>query len=165
MDLVTWIKHTGLHTWLAESVGWFPYPTSLAVHSMGMGIIVGLSVAVNLRILGVVPDLPLAPLKKLFPFMWLGFWANAISGVALTFADPEKLVNWDMWIKFSCLALALVTLRLIQAQVFRNPNPEKGPLSLWSKVLAAASIFFWAGTITAGRLSAYIGCGDKQPCG
>ena len=163
MDIVTWIKHTGVHTWLAESVGWFPYPTSLAVHSMGMGIIVGLSVAVNLWILGVVPDLPLAPLKKLFPFMWLGFCANAITGVGLAFADPEKLLNGAMWIKFTCLALALVTLRLIQTRVFGNPHPAE-PLSLRSKVLAAASIFFWAGTITAGRLSAYLGC-NLGSCG
>ena len=156
MDIVTWIKHTGAHAWLAESVTWFPYPFTIALHSMGMGIIVGLSVAVNLRILGVVPDLPLAPLKKLFPFMWLGFWVNAISGVGLTFADPDKLVNWVIWIKFTCLALALVTLRLIQTRVFGNPHPEE-PISLQSKVLAGASIFFWVGTITAGRLSAYIG--------
>jgi len=41
MDIVAWIKDTGLHTWLAESVGWFPYPTTLALHSAGMGIVVG----------------------------------------------------------------------------------------------------------------------------
>ena len=156
MDLVTWMKHTGVHTWLAENVTSFPYPFSLAVHSMGMAIIVGLSVAVNLRILGAVPDLPLAPLKKLFPFMWLGFWLNAITGVGLAFADPDKLLNWMIWIKFTCLALALVTLRLIQARVFCNPHPEE-PLSFRSKVLAGASIFCWAGTITGGRLSAYLG--------
>lgn len=157
MEIVAWIKDTGAHTWLAESTGWFPYAVTLALHSMGMAIAAGMSVAVNLRLLGAVPDLPLAPLKKLFPFMWLGFWINAISGVGLFFADPEKLVNWMIWIKFLFLALALVTLRLIQTRVFGNPHPENGPLWLRSKVLAGASIVFWAGVITAGRLSAYLG--------
>ncbi len=156
MDIVAWIKDTGLHTWLAESVGWFPYPTTLALHSAGMGIVVGMSLAVNLRLLGVAPELPLAPLRKIFPFIWLGFWVNAISGVGLTFTDPDKLLNWMIWIKFAFLALALVSLRIIQSRVFGNPHAEE-PLSEPSKALAVASIVFWVGVITAGRLSAYLG--------
>ena len=157
MDLITWIGQTGVHRWLAETPFWFPYPFVIAVHSMGMGIIVGLNVAVDLRILGAAPGIPLAPLERFFPVMWLGFRLNAITGAGLMTAHPELLANWVMWIKLTCIALSLVSLRLLRAQVFRDPNLDKGLLSLRSQLLAGASIFFWAGAITAGRMTAYLG--------
>ena len=153
--IIIWMQETSLHTWLAENSSWFVYPLTLAFHSLGMGIIVGMNVAISLRILGAVPELPLAPLARFYSFVWFGLIANAISGVGLVFTDPEKLLNWILWVKFSGLALALVTLGLLRAEVFGNPNLDKVPLSLRSKVLAGALIFFWALTIWGGRFSAY----------
>ena len=156
MDFITWIQQTGIHKWLAETPFWFPYPFIIALHAMGMGVIVGMNVAIDLRILGAAPGMPLAPMERFFPVMFLGFCVNAITGVGLTITHPELLLNWVMWIKFTCIALALVGLRLLRAQVFRDPNLDKGPLPLRSQLLAGASIFFWAGAIMAGRMTAYI---------
>ena len=50
MDFIAWIGETGFSTWLRESPSIFPYPFIIACHSIGMGIIVGTSVAVDLRI-------------------------------------------------------------------------------------------------------------------
>lgn len=155
--IISWIQSTGMHQWIATSPSWFVYPPILALHSMGMAIIAGGSTVISLRILGAARDLPLAPMERFFPFIWLGFWVNAISGVGLFITDPEKLVNWDIWIKFAFLALALVTLRMLRAEAFGHSNPAREPLSPRSKVLAGALILFWAGTIWAGRFSAYIG--------
>ena len=155
--IIAWISQTGAHRWIAESPFWFPYPFMIALHSMGMAVVVGLGVALDLRILGAARDIPLAPMEKFFPVMYLGFGVNAVTGVFLFITSPEMLVNWDMWIKLTCLALALVTLRLLRKQVFGDSNPDKGPLAQRIQLLAGASIFFWAGTIMAGRMTAYLG--------
>ena len=109
--IIAWISQTGVHRWIAESPFWFPYPFMIALHSMGMGVVVGLSVALDLRILGTARDIPLAPMEKFFPVMYLGFGVNAVTGVFLFINSPEMLVNWDMWIKLTCLALEAVEIR------------------------------------------------------
>jgi hypothetical protein len=157
MDFIAWIQQTEVHRWLGESPFWFPYPFIIALHAMGMGVVVGTNVAIDLRILGAARAIPLGPLARFFPVMYVGLAVNVITGAGLMITHPELLLNWVMWIKFTCMALALVSLRLLRWKVFRNTNLDEGPLPLLSQVLAGASIFFWAGAITAGRLTAYIG--------
>ena len=159
MDFIAWVQQTEIHRWLAESPYWFPYPFIIALHAMGMGVIVGMNVAIDLRVLGAVSDIPLAPLEKFFSVMWIGFGVNAVTGIGLTITHPELLLNWVMWIKFTFIALALVSLRLLRARVFHDPNLDQGSLSLGSRLLAGASIFFWVAAITAGRMTAYIDVG------
>ena len=155
--IIAWIGQSGIHRWIAESPYWFPYPFIIALHSMGMGTVVGLSVALDLRILGAASGMPLAPMAKFFPVMGFGFAVNVITGIGLFINSPEQLVNWVIWIKFTCLTLAMVSLWLLRTQVFRDPDLDKKPLSMKSQVLAGASIFFWAGTVMAGRMTAYLG--------
>jgi len=157
MDFIAWIQETEVHRWLAESPYWFPYPFIIALHAMGMGVIVGMNVAIDLRILGAARAIPLAPLARFFPVMWVGLGVNVVTGIGLMITHPELLLNWVMWIKFACMALALVSLRLLRWNVFGNPGPDDGPLPRLSQLLAGASIFFWTGAITAGRMTAYIG--------
>jgi hypothetical protein len=157
MDFIAWIQQTEIHRWLAETPFWFPYPFIIALHAMGMGVIVGMNVAIDLRILGAAHDIPLTPLERFFPIMWLGFGINAITGVGLTITHPELLLNPVMWIKFTCIVLALGSLRLLRAKVFRDPKLDQEHIPLGRQILAGASIFFWAGAILAGRLTAYIG--------
>ena len=40
-----------------------------------------------LRLLGVARSIPLAPLRGLFPVMYVGFWVDALSGLALLSAN------------------------------------------------------------------------------
>ena len=157
MDFIAWVQQTELHRWLAESPFWFPYPFIIALHAMGMGVIVGMNVALDLRILGVASGIPLAALESYFPIMWLGFAVNVITGVGLTITHPELLLNQVMWIKFSCIFLALGSLRLLRARIFRDPKLDPAHIPVGHRILAGFSIFFWAGAITAGRLTAYIG--------
>ena len=49
MDFIAWIEQTEVHRWLGESPYWFPYPFIIALHAMGMGVIVGMKVAIDLN--------------------------------------------------------------------------------------------------------------------
>jgi hypothetical protein len=123
-----------------------------------MGVVVGINAGIDLRILGLAPALPLAPMEKFFPLLWIGFWVNAFTGVILLAADATtKMMNPDFYVKMGFIALAIINLRMIRNRVFRDPFIDKKPMTPDAKVLAVTSMIFWLGAITAGRLMAYVG--------
>jgi len=123
-----------------------------------MGVVVGINAGIDLRILGLAPALPLAPMERFFPLLWVGFWVNAFTGVILLAADATtKMMNPDFYVKMGFIALAIINLRIIRNRVFRDPFIDKKPITSDIKVLAVTSMIFWLGAITAGRLMAYVG--------
>ena len=158
MGLFIWLEHTRFAIWLHESESVFAFPMVLLLHTIGMGLLVGLATVVNLRLLGCIPRVRLAPMLKLFPLMWLGFWINAVTGVLLLIADAtNKLANPVFYIKLVLVALGVLSIIAIRSHVFRDPALDKAPISSNGKALAVASLVLWATAITAGRLMAYLG--------
>jgi hypothetical protein len=157
MDLFVWLESTGLASWVRESSSLWAYPTILFMHSLGMTIVVGLGIAIDLRVLGVASDMPMAPLQKLFPYLWTGFAINAVSGLLLLIADATtKFANPIFYLKLLCIGLAVVATVMLR-KIFRSPGLDKVPLTSTAKFAALASLLFWIGAITSGRLMAYIG--------
>jgi hypothetical protein len=141
-----------------ESSSLWAYPTILFAHTVGLGFLVGMNTAVDLRMLGFAQRIPLAPMERFFPVMWFGFWVNAVSGALLLIADAStKLTNPVFYIKMAFVTLAVLNMVLIRRRVFRDSALDTVPLGGTAKVLAATSIVFWMGAITAGRLMAYFG--------
>jgi len=158
MDFLLRIEQLGFSSWVRESPSIFAYPTVLLLHTIGMALVVGVNAGFDLRILGVAPELPLAPMEKFFPILWAGFWVNAVTGTVLLMADAStKLLNPVFYVKMVFIALAVVNLSMLRRRVFHDPHVDKRPLSTNAKVLAVTSLIFWLGAITAGRLLGYIG--------
>jgi len=158
IELLMQLENMAFPTWIRTSPSTLAFPGILLLHTIGMGIIVGVSAGIDLRILGLAPAIRLAPLEKYLPILWFGFWVNAITGTLLLIADASaKMTNPDFWVKMVFIALAVINLRMLKTQVFRDPQIDKGALSPQVKLLAATSLFFWLGAITAGRLLAYVG--------
>ncbi len=158
MDFLARLEQSGFSVWVRESGSLWAFPGILLMHTYGMAVLVGIVAAVDLRILGFAPAMPLAPLAKLFPLLWVAFWVNAVTGTILLVADATtKMTNPDFGIKMLFIALAVITQRLIQKQVFGDPQLDRMPFSPQAKRLAVSSMVFWLGAITAGRLLAYVG--------
>src|SRR5689334_24043097 len=87
MDMFAALQASAYGVWVRESPSLWAYPRVLTAHTIGLGILVGGNVALDLTILGVFPGIPVAPLERLYPIMWLGFWINAMSGLSLFIAD------------------------------------------------------------------------------
>ena len=158
MQFLTWVENTAFASWVRESSSLWAYPTILFMHTVGLGFLVGLNAAIDLRILGCAHELPLAPMERFYRVMWAAFWVNALSGLALLIADATtKLANTVFYIKMGFVFLAVVNMVLLRRRVFRNPPPELTPVTGLGRALAFTSLLFWAGAITAGRLMAYFG--------
>jgi len=158
MEFLKWVEMSAFSTWVRESPSPFAFPTVLLLHTIGMGLCVGINAGLDLRILGFAPALRLGPMTRFLPVFWLGFVVNAITGTMLVMQDAtSKLRNPDFYVKMVFIVLALTTLRTIQNRVLADPNLDKTPFSGNAKLLAVLSLFFWLGAITAGRLLAYVG--------
>ena len=151
-----WLESTSFSVWMRESPSIFSFPMILAVHTIGLGLLAGINVALDLRMLGFAARVPLAEFRRLWPFLWLGLWMNALSGIALLVAYPTKaLTNPLFYIKLALIGAALVVLRSIRQ--FRLADgialAIRDRRSI--KTLAMASLVCWAGAIAAGRFLAY----------
>lgn len=145
-----WLETTALSVWLVESPSLFAFPGILAAHTVGLGLLAGLSAALDLRLLGVAPGISPAAFVRLRPVMWFGFWLNLTSGLLLLLAYPTKaLTNPVFYLKLGLIGVALIVLR---AQLRAARDGWTGP---GTTRLAVLSLVVWAGAITAGRLLAY----------
>ena len=152
------LENLGFSQWVKQSGSLWAFPGILLAHTYGMAVLVGIIAAIDLRILGLMPALPLAPLQKFFPLIWIAFWVNAITGTMLLVADAStKLTNPDFGVKMAFIVLAVINQRIIQKRVFGDPDVDRRPFSSNAKLLAVMSLVCWLGAITAGRLLAYIG--------
>jgi len=150
------LEHTNLSTWLRESPSVFGFYFVLVFHTLGLSLVVGPNVVIDLRLLGLFREIPLAPLKRWFNVMWVGFCINAISGIFLVLAYPVKaLTNPVFFLKLTFIAVAVWIMQRIKKQVFDDSSLAAGVIASNARMLAMSSIALWAAAITAGRLLAY----------
>ncbi len=153
------IENSAYAVWVRESPSIFAYTAILSLHAIGLAIIVGINTLVALRLLGFVPGIPLQPLRKLFPWMYLGFAINLFSGTSLLVANlTNDLGNWLFLAKLVFILFAMINLELTRMYVFDKPaaaGAAAGALPKHSGTFAVASIVLWSFAMVAGRFTAY----------
>jgi len=150
------IEASSFSTWLRESDSVFAFYFILCLHTIGMLMLVGPSAAIDLRILGMARDIPLAPLEKCFKLIYTGFGINVVSGTLLVYAYPTKAVtNPDFYIKLSLIGIGMWTVTRIKKRVFDDTTLSEAARMARGAALARWSLVIWIGVITAGRLLAY----------
>jgi hypothetical protein len=159
MQFLASLEHSAFGTWVREAPTIWAYATILFLHTVGLGFVVGVNVAIDLRILGVARQIPLAPMRKLFPWMWAGFIVNALSGIALLIADATtKLANPVFLVKMAFITLGVVNMAWSKRKLFDDPAAlEQVPATSHAKRVAIVSLILWIGATTAGRLMGYLG--------
>ncbi|HEX6993915.1 MAG TPA: hypothetical protein VF339_07185 [Gammaproteobacteria bacterium] len=159
-DFIEFIEGTAIAVWVRESPSIFAYTTVLSLHAMGLAIVVGVGAAVSLRVMGVFRGLPLAPMLRLFPIMWIGFTINALSGVLLLMANASGMLsNFMFLIKLSLIAVAVVNMELLRHRLAAEVPAGGGGVgdvpSSQVRALALSSLVLWIAVIISGRLTAY----------
>ena len=143
MSFLTWLEASPVSTWVNQSDSVFAYPMVLFIHTVGLTLLVGINLAVNLRTVGFAPQIPAGGLQKLYPVMWTGLALSIVSGALLLAAKATTMgVNPAFYVKMACVVAAVAIVFGVGAR---------------NKALAVVSIVLWFGAITAGRFMAYIG--------
>lgn len=158
MGLFQWIYDSGFGQYMRESL--WGYPIALTVHSIGMGLLVGVLVVVDLRILGLFRSrMPFQVVKPIIAVAIFGFIINLISGCFLFVSDAVNYVhNAPFLIKIAGVVAGMVVLGLmVKTPEFKRIQTVQagavGGVNL--RTLAWASLFIWTTSITAGRLIGY----------
>jgi hypothetical protein len=154
MSVLAWLESSAFSSWLKESPSLLAYPAVLFLHAVGLVFTAGPSTVISLRLLGVGRQLPVAPLDRFFPLIWIGFWTSAVSGLVMLAVDATtKLANPMFSVKMIFVAASVVLMvlvrRLLNSGGTRALEPSRG------RWLALASLACWVGAIAAGRFMAY----------
>jgi len=156
MSFLETLQNSAFAAWVAGAPTILAYPTILALHTVGLGVVVGTNAIVDLRLLGVGKDVPIAELKRVFPPMWMGFALNLATGVALFIAAAEQFGTMPLfYVKLSLITIALLIAGRIRRVVVRHAPASDASIPRQAQILAAASLMLWIGAITVGRLMAY----------
>jgi hypothetical protein len=131
------------------------WPTIESIHFIGLTLLLGSIAAWDLRLLGLMKDVPVAAFHRLVPFAMLGFAINAASGTLFLMTDPDQYVyNSAFHLKFLCLGLAGLNVVLFYLTMFRRVRmlgPGMQPPVL-ARLNGAVSLVLWVTVIVCGRM-------------
>lgn len=132
------------------------YPAANVVHLAGMVAVVGSTVLMDLRILGLVRQLPLAPLVRILSRTAMaGLVLIVPSGLVLFSADAVSLVRTPVFqLKLLTIGAALAAaglFRIAYGDLDRHASESPAP----ARALAAASMILWPLAGVLGRLIGY----------
>jgi hypothetical protein len=150
---LAWLEASGLGECVRSSTP--GYPSMIALHAIGMAIMVGLSLVIDLRVLGWFAGIPLPALQRFFKIAWIGFGINFVSGSALFAAQATSyIVDWVFLTKMGLVLLGAITAGILQPAT-ANAGAT-GAVSGGTKAIAGIAIVFWLVAIVMGRLTAYL---------
>jgi len=134
------------------------WPASETLHFIGMCLLFGTVLLVNLRMLGMVKNVSFAALHGLLPWAMVGLGINMFTGMLFFIAAPEQYTGSTVFYWKIGLLLAaganLLYLTVVDQAWAVGPGDD-APLT--TKVIAVSAIFLWAGVIYCGRMLPFIG--------
>lgn len=150
------IEDSSFSVWMRESDSPFTFYLVLLFHTFGLSLLVGANALVDMRLLGFFQSIPIAPLKRFFRIMWIGFWINATTGALLLISYPTKaLTNPVFYTKLVIIGFAIWILMKLEKEVFTGTAAPQADVIARGATLAKWSLALWVGAISAGRLLAY----------
>lgn len=134
------------------------YPALSALHILGIALLLGNILLLDLRLLGVLRQSALSDLFKLFSRLaGIGLLLAIGSGVLLFSVQPLQYVsNQAFLLKMLLLALALLNLLIVHLSQAWRQACSGGPVSNSLKLTAASSLLLWLTILVAGRWIAFV---------
>lgn len=154
---MAWLETTALAEWVRTSL--IGYPFVLTVHAVGMAIMVGLVIVIDLRLVGRFERIPYASLHGLLKLAWFGLAINAISGAAIFTSQAASYVTSPTYILKMIMVVggALIAWRMqpiLRASAAGWDGGMAVPGSM--QMLAKISLAMWLIAIITGRFTAYL---------
>lgn len=134
------------------------WPTSETLHFLGMSLMFGVLLIVNLRLLGLMKGMSYPSVHRLLPFGIMGFGINFVTGMLFFIAAPEQYIE-NVSFHWKMILLGLAGLNFLFLTVFdgawKLAPGDDAPLA--DKVLAASALCLSVGVMYFGRMLPFIG--------
>lgn len=127
----------------------------MAVHFIGLAIIIGTVGILDLRMMGFLKQLPVGPLHRFMPWAMAALAANIATGLLAFIGQPENYIySGALWLKVvGIMLIGLNAAAFYLTDVFNRAEPlkagEDAPMS--AKLIAVSSLFLWIFVIVMGR--------------
>lgn len=149
---------------LARTVGDFVantpwmWPTCETLHFIGLTLLMGVVLVVDLRVLGVMKGVSFASLHRLLPLAAIGFGVNVITGILFFVGIPHQYTgNRAFYWKLALVLLA--GLNALYFTLLEEPwelgSGEDAPLT--AKFAAASAMLLWVGVMYCGSMLPFLG--------
>jgi energy-coupling factor transporter transmembrane protein EcfT len=157
MEFLAWLENTGIANAI-RTIPWL-YPTFETGHYIGLSLLVGGIMLIDLRVLGFARGLPLKSMIGLLPFVWVGFIINVFTGSMLFIYGATNFgTNGAFLLKMGFMVLAGLNALAFDVSVRRSGGAwvaaDRPPALV--KGFATLSLVFWLCVVTTGRWMAYL---------
>lgn len=157
MELFVWLENTPIANAI-RTIPWL-YPLFETGHYIGLSLLVGGIMLIDLRVLGVARGLPLKSMIGLLPFVWAGFIINVLTGSMLFIYGATNFgTNGAFQLKMAFMVLAGLNALAFDVAVRRSGGSwveaDRPPALV--KGFATLSLVFWLCVVTTGRWMAYL---------
>ena len=148
----------------AESIGKYissknwAWPALETLHFIGLSLLFGTVVVVNLRMLGVMKNVPFAALHRMLPWGVMGFGINFVSGMLFFVTVPGQYTQ-NIALDWKILLIIIGGINVLYFTLF-DETWTLGPgddAPLRAKFMASFTIFLWLGVMYFGRMMPFIG--------
>ncbi len=152
------LENTAVAIWVGESL--WGYPLLLGMHVVGLAVVAGIFLMLNLRILGFIKGVSYESFLSLFRLAWIGLAINALSGTALFSSQAATFISSvPFLLKIGSIVVGVICALVIRGKLRESATSwdESGSAASGSiRLYAVASLLCWIGAIGAGRLIAYL---------
>lgn len=144
-----------ISTYMVNST--WAWPAAETVHFLGLSLSFGVLLAINLRLLGVMRQVPFAEMHRLLPWAMLGFGANLITGMLFFVGQPGQYVDSAPF-HWKVVFLVIAGANFLYLTVFKKAWAAEGVESRFAdKAMAISSIAAWLIVLFAGRMLPFLG--------
>ncbi len=151
-DAAAWLEASLLAR--ALKAGPWVYPLVNLAHLLGVALLLGAIVVLDLRLVGFWPDAPVAPLARAtVPVAGAGLALALLTGPALLAVQAtDYAANPFLWLKFGAVAVGLANLAALhRSAAWRGGGGGRRRFA----VAGGVSLLAWTAAASAGRMIAY----------
>ena len=145
----TWLNYVATHyVWV--------WPAMETIHFLALGLLVGTIGVLDLRLIGVARQLPLAPFQQLVPWGVAAFIVNILTGAVFFAGAPfQYIYNFAVQMKVLLILIAGVNILVFYAggisrRIFMVAAGEPVPLA--GRITGLVSLTVWIGVMYWGRM-------------
>jgi len=134
------------------------WPTCETLHFLGLSLLLGVVLLVDLRVLGVVRGVSFASLHRLLPWAALGFGINVVTGMLFFIGLPVQYIhNPSFYWKLGFVMIAganAIYFTLLEEPWDIGPG-EDAPFT--AKFAAASAMLLWVAVLYCGSMLPFLG--------
>ena len=152
-----WARAAAMGAALVVDNPWV-WPICEIVHFVGLCLLFGVVLLVNLRLLGFITGVAFADVHRLLPWAMGGLTLNIVTGMLFVLAAPDQYTQNTAFVwKMGLIGIGGLTLLYVTVSGEARALQPDARSSITARIVAGGSLLLWVGVIFFGRFLPYIG--------